>query len=288
MTRRFTTLAWSAAVCTYLLIILGGIVRITGSGMGCGDHWPLCNGHLLPPLSDIGTVIEWSHRLVAALVSILVAALAAMTWWLRRGAGSTEQDAPGIAGYVALGLLIVQILLGAITVKLALPAWTVILHLGTAMLLLATLLMTASVGAQHAAPLLTAIPVLTFITVLFGALTANLGAAAACHGFPLCNGQLWSTAGPLAWIQWIHRLLAYSLTVVAIVWAVRSRSRAASILLGLVALQVGIGAATVLLGLPSGLQVAHVAVGTAVWATVVLAVVRASEPHRVLDGIRAE
>jgi heme A synthase len=84
MTRRFTTLAWSAAVCTYLLIILGGIVRITGSGMGCGDHWPLCNGHLFPPLSDIGTVIEWSHRLVAALVSVLVVALAALAvvdWW---------------------------------------------------------------------------------------------------------------------------------------------------------------------------------------------------------------
>ncbi len=50
MTRRFARLAWSAAACTYLLIILGAIVRITGSGMGCGEHWPLCNGKLLPPL----------------------------------------------------------------------------------------------------------------------------------------------------------------------------------------------------------------------------------------------
>jgi heme A synthase len=288
MTRHFTTLAWSAAVCTYLLIILGGIVRITGSGMGCGDHWPLCNGHLFPPLNDIGTVIEWSHRLMAALVSTLVASLTVLALWLCRRADVATCRGVVKASLLALGLLIVQILLGAITVKLALPAWTVILHLGTAMLLLATLLMIATVGAQHAAPLLTAIPVLTFITVLFGALTANLGAAAACHGFPLCNGQLWSTAGPLAWIQWIHRLLAYSLTVVAIVWAVRSRSRVAFFVLALVALQVSIGAATVLLGLPSGLQVAHVAVGTAVWATVVLAAARASEPHRVLDGLRAE
>jgi len=288
MTRHFTTLAWSAAVCTYLLIILGGIVRITGSGMGCGDHWPLCNGHLFPPLNDIGTVIEWSHRLMAALVSTLVASLTVLALWLCRRADVATCRGVVKASLLALGLLIVQILLGAITVKLALPAWTVILHLGTAMLLLATLLMIATVGAQRAAPLLTAIPVLTFITVLFGALTANLGAAAACHGFPLCNGQLWSTAGPLAWIQWIHRLLAYSLTVVAIVWAVRSRSRVAFFVLALVALQVSIGAATVLLGLPSGLQVAHVAVGTAVWATVVLAAARASEPHRVLDGLRAE
>ena len=67
MTKRFVTLAWSAAACAYLLVVLGAVVRITGSGMGCGDHWPLCNGHLFPPLNDIPTVIEWSHRLVAAL-----------------------------------------------------------------------------------------------------------------------------------------------------------------------------------------------------------------------------
>src|SRR2546422_780993 len=139
---RFRRLAWAAAVCTYLLIVLGAIVRITGSGLGCGDHWPLCNGHLFPPLDDIGTVIEWSHRLVAALVSILVAALAGYTWW-RTGAGSTEQDVPGKMGYVALGLLVLQIALGAITVKLELAAWSVVLHLGTAMLLLATLLVAA-------------------------------------------------------------------------------------------------------------------------------------------------
>jgi heme A synthase len=309
MTRRFTTLAWSAAICTYLLIILGGIVRITGSGMGCGDHWPLCNGHFFPPLDDIGTVIEWSHRLMAALVSGLVVALAAYGWLLygQPFRGSQRSVSPGLApgvrkptaAFVAVGLLVLQILLGAITVKLALPAWTVILHLGTAMLLLATLLIIA-VGSRPTLypgfPLL--IP-LSFLTVLFGALTANLGAASACGGFPLCNGQIWTTAGPLAWIHWIHRLLAYTLAVVAIVWAVRSRARGgAFIVAGLVALQVSIGAATVLLGLPSGLQAGHVAVGTAVWAAVVVAAswhegrgARAatiSEPHRVVDGLGAQ
>jgi heme A synthase len=278
MTRRLTTLAWSAAACTYLLIVLGAVVRITGSGLGCGDHWPLCNGHLFPPLDDIGTVIEWSHRLVAALVSVLVAALAATTWWLRRGAGSGEQYAPGTFGYVALGLLIVQVLLGAITVKLELPAWSVVLHLGTAMLLLATLLITAQ--SSPPVPLsiwrggTMMIVSLAYVTVLFGALTANLGAAAACGGFPLCNGQVWVTAGPLALIHWTHRLLAYSLAIVAAVWAIRTPGPGPKIVLGLIALQVGIGAATVLLGLPPGLQAAHVAVGTAVWAGVVLAIPR--------------
>src|ERR1043166_6038732 len=179
MTRRFARLAWLAATCTYLLIILGAIVRITGSGLGCGEHWPLCNGRLLPPLDlptgiedghrlphpprwgfgcgehwplcngrllpplDLPTVIEYGHRLAAAAVSVLVTALAAHAWWLRRGAGSGERYAPGAAAYVALALLVVQVLLGALTVKLSLPPWTVILHLGTAMLLLATLLFAA-------------------------------------------------------------------------------------------------------------------------------------------------
>src|SRR5438045_63745 len=222
MPRRFTTLAWAAAVCTYLLIVLGAVVRITGSGLGCGEHWPLCNGHVFPPLTDIGTVIEWSHRLVAALVSILVVALAAYGWLF-------PGLAPGVrkASRVALGLLVVQILLGAITVKLALPAWTVILHLGTAMLLLATLLIIAT---SPPVPLSTSwrggtrvLVALAFVTVLFGALTANLGAASACGGFPLCNGQVWTTAGPLAVIQWTHRLLAYSLAIVAVLWAAGSR-----------------------------------------------------------------
>jgi len=263
MNRRYTLLAWTAAAATYLLIVLGAVVRITGSGMGCGDHWPLCNGHLFPALADIGTVIEWSHRLVAALVSVLVVALAVYGW--RLGSGR--------APFIALGLLVLQVALGAITVKLALPPWTVILHLGTAMLLLATLLVAArgSVGAQHAAPLHVPLLGLAFVTVLFGALTANLGAAAACTGFPLCNGEIRPSAGGLAVIQWLHRLLAYALFAYVVWWAVRSRGRGAWGVVALVGLQVAVGAATVLLGLPRELQAVHVAVGAAVWAGVVLA-----------------
>src|SRR6266496_6306966 len=127
---RFRTLAWAAAVCTYLLIVLGAVVRITGSGLWCGDHWPLCNGHVFPPLDDIGTVIEWSHRLVAALVSVLVAALAGYAWWFGRTVGSGIPGLPpGVrpasrTPYLALGLLVLQVLLGAVTVKLQLPPWT--------------------------------------------------------------------------------------------------------------------------------------------------------------------
>ncbi len=273
MTRRFTRLAWAAAVCTYLLIILGAIVRITGSGLGCGEHWPLCNGRLFPPL-DLPTVIEWSHRLVAGLVTILVTALAGWAWWLRRGAGSSEQHPPDWAAYVALGLLALQVALGAIAVKLSLPPWTVILHLGAAMLLLAALLVAAreaplSPGFRPGATELVAL-LLGFATVLLGALTANLGAATACLGFPLCAGQLGPDGNYLQHVQLIHRLTAYALAVYVAVWAVRTRARGPIVLLALVALQVTIAAAMVLLGLPMGLQAAHVAAAAAVWGGLVL------------------
>ncbi|HEV8264972.1 MAG TPA: COX15/CtaA family protein [Gemmatimonadales bacterium] len=291
MPRRYTLLAWTAAACTYLLIVLGAVVRITGSGMGCGDHWPLCNGRLFPPLDDLGTVIEWSHRLAAALVSVLVVGLAGYAWWLRRfdrlRPPPTAADRPGGLAFVALALLILQVGLGAVTVKLALPPWTVILHLGTAMLLLAVLLIAArgarlTPGASPGNPPgqglvspglrpgLVLLP-LAFVTVLFGALTANLGAAAACSGFPLCNGAIFPSGGGLVLVHWTHRLLAYSLFGYVVWWALRSKGRGAWGVVALVALQVAVGAATVLLGLPSALQAAHVAVGTAVWAGVVLA-----------------
>ena len=297
MTRRFTQLAWIGATVTYLLIILGAIVRITGSGMGCGEHWPLCNGRLLPPL-DVPTMIEYGHRLAAAAVSVLVAGLAGLAWWLRRGArsgersretgaGSGERYLPDNGPYVALGLLILQILLGAVTVKLQLPPWTVVLHLGTAMLLLATLLVIAARprltpgassgntegrGAPRPGLVGSAALVLGFTTVLLGALTANLGAASACLGFPLCNGALFPSGNYLQYVHWVHRLFAYMLFAYVVWWAVRSKRRGAWCVVALVTLQVAVGATMVLLVLPQPLQVAHVAVGTGVWAALVLAV----------------
>jgi len=253
MPKGFVTLARVAAASACLLIVLGAVVRISGSGMGCGDHWPLCNGHLFPPLDDIRTVIEWSHRLVAGVVSILVVALVVLDW--RRA-------------WPALALLIVQILLGAVTVKTDLKPVLVVLHLATAMLLLAALIVAARPGPRS--PLLLG---LTFTTLLFGALTANLGATASCGGFPLCNGQIIPSAGPLAWVHWTHRLLAYSLAGYLIWWVVRME-RQQWWLLAIVALQIAIAATMVLSGFPTGLQIAHAAVGAGVWGSVVIAAVR--------------
>src|SRR5213596_1877214 len=245
MTRRFQTLAWIAAACVYLLIVLGFVVRITGSGLGCGNHWPLCNGRLFPPLSDPGAVIEWSHRLVAGIVSILIVGLAVLDW--RRS-------------LTLVGLLVIQIALGAVTVKTDLQPLMVILHLGTAMLLLAALTVAARPGPRP--PVLLG---LTFLTVLLGAVTANLGATAACHGFPLCNGQIVPQGGWLPAIHWTHRLLAYILTGYVIWWAARSRDRAAWRAVAIVIAQIAIAVTMLSLGFANGLRAAHAAVGAGVW-----------------------
>ena len=267
MTRRVVTLAWTAAASTYLLIVLGAVVRITGSGMGCGDDWPVCHGRLVPSLADIATLIEWSHRLVAAIVSILIFVLAALTWWYRR-----RGAAVGRAGYLALALLVLQVLLGAVTVRLELPPWSVILHLGTAMVLLAVLLYAALAGRGPTTRPGTAALVaagMAFVTVLFGALTANLGAATACIGFPLCNGQWVPEGNYLQHFHWAHRLLAYGLFAYLVVWAWRTRRRGPALALGLAVVQVAVAAAMVLLALPQSLQAVHAAVGTGLWAALV-------------------
>ena len=272
MTRSLARLAWSAVVATYFLIVLGGIVRITGSGLGCGDEWPVCHGRLIPSFADIPTLIEWSHRLVAAIVATLVAVLAGAVWWTRRRQTAT----PSLLAYLALGLLIVQVLLGAVTVRLHLPPWTIVLHLGTAMLLFATLLVTARGLAPGAGPGVLQGPalgaaVLVFVTVLAGALTANLGAATACIGFPLCNGQWVVLGNGLQFVQWSHRLLAYTTYAYLLAWALGTRHREALIVLGIATLQIAIGAALVTHGLPPVAQAAHVAAGAALWAAVVIA-----------------
>lgn len=271
MTRRLRWLAWTAAATTYLLIVLGAVVRITGSGLGCGDDWPVCHGRFLPSFADIATLIEWNHRLVAAIVSTLVVLLAGLTWWLRRGAGRGERSKPSGGGYLALGLLVVQVLLGAVTVKLELPPWTVILHLGTALALFAVLLWVA-LGAPARRPSTAALVAAGwgFVTVLFGGLTANLGAATACVGFPLCNGQLIPAGNYLQHVHWTHRLVAYGLLVYLLVWTVRSRPRGAAVALGLTVLQIAVAATMVLLTVPPPLQAAHAAVGAAVWGALVV------------------
>src|SRR3990172_1620541 len=144
---RFRYLALAAALATYLLIVIGGIVRVTGSGLGCPD-WPTCFGRLLPP-PDIKAQIEFSHRLWASAITSPLILLAAIWAWQRFG--SIKMIWRPLLW--ALPLLAVQGLLGGIVVLTETPSWLVAIHLGAAFLLLALLIATAVTAyARHQNP----------------------------------------------------------------------------------------------------------------------------------------
>jgi protoheme IX farnesyltransferase len=288
--RLLRRLAWSGAGLAFGLIVLGGIVRITGSGMGCGDHWPRCNGEWFPPL-DLPTMIEIGHRWAAALVSVVVIAIAGVAWLKHRHDRTLRNPAT-----LAVVVLVTQVLLGAVTVKLELPPTVVIVHLANAMVLLAVILVTALRASTTAGDTLqAAIPstelhrdhplVLTtaglgFVVILFGAQVANFHAGLLCLGFPLCNGSALPPRTALAALPWAHRAVAFVFLATLLVLAVRLNSRSdpgsrpvrrwIAIVLGTTVVQVGVAAAMILELLPPSLRVAHLLIGTMVWAGLVV------------------
>ena len=134
---RFRWLVIATVVATYLLIVLGAVVRVTGSGMGCADDWPLCQGRLFPPL-EFGPLLEYTHRLVGAIVSALIVAVVGGIWLLFRH----RQRLVALASAVVV-LMAIQVGLGAVTVMTELDPLVVLIHLGLAMLVLGALVMIA-------------------------------------------------------------------------------------------------------------------------------------------------
>ncbi|MDP8907804.1 MAG: COX15/CtaA family protein, partial [Chloroflexota bacterium] len=138
--RGFRRLAAVTAGATLVLIVLGGIVRLSDSGLGCGPAgsgfhgWPLCRGDIVPGL-DLNAVIEYSHRALASVVGLLAIALA--VWAVRRLRGHRGIVRASVGGAV---LVVVQGLLGALVVEENLQEALVAAHLGLAMLLLAVTL----------------------------------------------------------------------------------------------------------------------------------------------------
>lgn len=285
--RTWSRLTWSAAAATLFLIAFGGFVRISESGLGCGDDWPLCNGQLVPDLS-FATSIEFGHRIIAAIVAALVVAVAVTAWKWGAG-GDPLWTRLKRVGVVAVVLVVVQILLGAVTVWLELPPASVILHLGTAMLLMGLLIaaaLSASSGpagrsmkvSDGASGAVMWTAVYGFVVVLAGGLVANLDAGHACQGFPACNGSWMPAENPLMHVHWGHRLLAY----VLFVWVLflprfvngrrrgdRGARRAAITATVLVVLQVLIAAGMVSMSLPAWMRATHVALGAAIFGSLV-------------------
>lgn len=281
-------LAYATLALATLHVFFGAIVRISGSGMGCGDHWPKCYGHWFPPVDQPTLVIEWTHRLIAALLTTTIVALA-LTAWARReelGVGGRKGVARSTA--FAAGAVLVTALFGAITVWLGNVWYATLGHWALAATVLGALVVTViraggmggtrakqETGSVRAARAAAGAAGLALLIILFGGLTATFpGANTACLGFPLCTGAL-IPALPTQQVQMTHRLLAYVLFFdvlgLAIAFARRREApvvvRTARIALALVVLQVGVAAAMVELRLPAELRSLHQAIGVCIWLT---------------------
>jgi len=289
-------LALATGLATFALILVGGIVRVSDSGLGCGpagsglNGWPFCNGDLVPGL-DLNSVIEYTHRVLGGAVGILMIALAVLAF--RR-----HRDHRGLvrASAAAAVLVMAQGLLGAATVEKNLDPTLVAAHLGLAMALLALVLyiwresrehLPAVPGAASEPRLRTLSMVssgLVLCTVVAGGYMAGTqnygrpdyqigdGAHHACgKEFPTCNGGFMPFGDArLVDIHLTHRLFMYLAVIAVLVLALmllrRGMKRSAHVLGGLLVAQVVLGALNVWLDEYEILIVAHLALGTLLWA----------------------
>jgi heme A synthase len=308
---------WTAAA-TFLLIVLGGVVRVSDSGLGCGpggsgiDGWPLCRGDVVPGFS-LHTAIEYAHRAMASIVVVEMVVLAVIAWRRYRGhRGLVLATSGGVALILAQAVL-----------EKNLDSPLVAAHLGLAMLLFAVVLYVVR-ATRPDAPAAPSTPgfrrhAVATQALLFGAIVAGGymagtehlgrsdqaltdGAHHACGTqFPSCNGGfLPFGSGKFVDIHLTHRVFVYlfALTAIAlVVMALRRRVATgfAWALAGLLVVQVGLGAANVWLAKEYELLIlAHLATATLLWGTLTalnLQLIRipapAPEPARVGRAVPA-
>ena len=301
-------LVLATAVATFVLIVVGGVVRVSDSGLGCGPAgsgfhgWPFCNGDVVPGV-NLHSIVEYTHRAVAGIVTVLIVSILVLAWRRQR-----EYLVPA-AGL--LGLVLAQAVLGGATVEGNLEEAYVAAHLGLAMLLLGGLLYlyrsVSGAAVTDGGPRLRVLAIAASVAVLctivaggYMAGTQNYGRAdyqlgdGAHHAcgkeFPTCNGDFMPFGkARLVDIHLTHRAFMYlaailvlSLVVVAIRRGVLTRW--AWGLAALLVVQILVGALNVWLDEYEGLIVAHLAAGTLLWATSVglsLQLFRAPAPSAV-------
>ena len=277
--RAYQILAVATGVAAYLLVLLGGLVRISGAGLACPD-WPLCHGRLIPPLEG-RVLIEYSHRLIAAAVSVLVLVTAFAAFQVRR---LIPRAVP--MAVVVLALVAAQIVLGALTVRLELTPILVAMHLGVATLFLASLIIQAAGALRGSADAAPAAPAfrrlvhttlaVTFAMILLGGYIGASGAGLACPDLPFCRGAVLLPADPPASLHMLHRGLALVTLVLVLATALAAArtgrsviARTASLALALVLIQVGLGALNVLTRLAPVVQGAHLGIAALLFGTLV-------------------
>jgi cytochrome c oxidase assembly protein subunit 15 len=286
---RFRLFAWSVLAYNLVVILWGALVRATGSGAGCGGHWPLCNGDVLPEISQSATVIEFTHRVMSGVALMAVVALFGWAWKiLPRGHPARRWAA------WSLVFICTEALIGAALVLLGHVArnesvgrvYSLATHLVNTFLLLACLALTAwraqdlvSTGRRKQQWPLTIALAAVILVAVAGAITA-LGDTL----FParsLAQGvadDFAATANFLIRLRIVHPMLAvlagvYLATLAAPDYRARRAPRLRALsgwLLALVVTEIIAGGLSVLLGAPVWMQLIHLLVADLVWIALVL------------------
>ena len=276
-------LALAALVVAVVQVTLGGVVRVTDSGLGCPD-WPLCDGRIIP-VFERAPLVEFSHRVVGSVVGLLTLAVAALALLHRRS--ESRVFVPSMVGLV---LVVAAGLLGAIVVWTELAWWVRLIHLGLAQGVVACMVVVTLASwpaAMGAAPepgrsrkwlkaLMHASVAGTFLVILSGSYMVGYGASASCDTWPLCQGTLMPEGTAFA-IHMGHRMLSAMVGVVVLAAAAmvlrrgtpaHVRSTAWLVILAMVG-QTLLGAFTVWADFTIAMRAAHLGGATLLWAAVV-------------------
>jgi cytochrome c oxidase assembly protein subunit 15 len=259
---RYRLLAVSTCIIMLLVLLAGALVTNTGSGRGCGDDWPLCNGKFIPAYT-LESLIEYSHRLISGLAGILTLATFVYTVRLYR-----QRKEPLYYAGGALSLTVVQALMGAAAVMWPQSPAVLAIHFGISLLAFAcTLLLVMWVRREATGDncltttaqrlparlfsWLVALTVYSYCVVYLGAFIRHTHSSGGCMGWPLCNGQLVPDLEGAALTVFLHRIAAVILfiAVLAIYMIIRKAGGDSSVMktagawvLGLVIAQIFSGA----------------------------------------------
>jgi len=290
---RFAIYAWAVLAYNLLVILWGAYVRASGSGAGCGSHWPLCKGEVIPLAPQIATLVEFSHRMTTGLAGLLVIGLVVGAF-LAFPRGSAVR----LGAALSLVFILVEGLVGALQVLLGLTAdnasvgRAVIgsIHLANTFLMLAAMTLTAwwasgggPIQLRRQGPL-----VWVFAVGLLGVLLVGASGAITALGdtlFPsdsLAAGlqaDFSTGAHFLIQLRVIHPILAvlvgiYSMVAGRLAAAWRpsvATQRLAGVLIGLFGIQLLIGVLNVALLAPIYMQIIHLFMADLVWVALVLA-----------------
>ncbi len=292
--RRF---AWVVLVYFVAVILWGGLVRATGSGAGCGDHWPLCNGTVLQHSPRLDTMIEFTHRITSGIS--FFSAVGLLIWTF---AGTVRGHLARAAAVASVAFTLVEAILGALLVKLGLTAQStsplrapyLALHLTNTLLLLASLALTAHFlsrargylrgDVRLVAPFGAAMGILVVLAVGVTGSLAALGDTL----FPaesLRSALTKDFAAGSTWLlrwRWTHPAVAF-LACVFLIWLlVRAAQRNAywdnrtlsAVVLVLLASQYVLGVLDVMLLAPVWLQIAHLLGADALWVALIVLTAR--------------